>query len=86
MLTVMLGFQTYHQWADHQIEHHAEHDQEDEDCNLCDWQLQAFLKPDGIDFLFLSFNNQCEFKQGQVGSLRQAFFQNVSGRGPPNWM
>jgi len=83
MLTVMLGFQTYHQWADHQWEHHTHEDGEEEDCEVCDWNLTAFLNPESSE-TFLVLPDLCSdflvvFSEGG----QDLFFGSHSGRGPP---
>ena len=79
----MLGFQTYHQWADHQWEQHAHEEEEDGDCDLCDWNLPAFLHPGIQEFKSQVFPSSNPFLLEYRDGLQEVFIEDQSGRGPP---
>ena len=79
----MLGFQTFHQWVDHQWEQHAHEDEGDEACNLCDWNLQAFLHPGIQEFKSQLFPSATPVLVEYRDGLQELFFADQSGRGPP---
>ena len=83
MLTVMLGFQTYHQWADHQWEQHAHEEEEDGDCDLCDWNLSTFLKPVALGEMVVLQNLHGEYLAFFSEGFQNQFYASHNGRGPP---
>jgi hypothetical protein len=83
MLTVMLGFQTYHQWSEHLWEHHAENERDEHDCDLCDWNLAAFLNPGSLETFAIFQNVNCDFLVVFSEGGQDLFFGSHSGRGPP---
>jgi hypothetical protein len=83
MLTVMLGFQTYHQWSEHLWEHHAEDERDQHDCDLCDWNLQAFLKPVDWGEWATFFTPDDDFQVVFSEGFQNQFFGSHCGRGPP---